>query len=183
MPSVHFPTKTRNSVTQTQTRSATQTNSFARLLYVTRKVQADLLAIVDTYGCYSEDYAIKLIKDFRVFLDEEVVDRVVFYWTTAGQSEVLYAYSYTVIGGDALADDRSGGIRYRADLEEAPFSVRVFYAARWRQLLEADKQAIRDRLSLTWGSAGQLNFSGGRWEADRTYSSGGVGLVRERFVR
>jgi len=170
-------------VTQTQTRSTAQTRSLVRLLYVTRKVQADLLAIVDTYGCCSEDYAIKLIKDLRVFLDEEVVDRVLFYWKKANESEVLYAYSYTVVGGDALADDRSGGIRYRSDLEGVPFNVRVSYAARWRLLPEADKQAIRDLLCLMWGPGGQLDFSGGRWEADRTYSDDGVGLVRERFVR
>ena len=114
-------------MTQTQSRSATQTSSLARVLYVTRKVQADLLAIVDTYGPYSEDYAIKLISDLRVFLDEEVVQRVIFYWTKPGSNEVLYAYSYTAVGGDALADDRSGGIGYRAELEGAPFYVRVSY--------------------------------------------------------
>jgi hypothetical protein len=39
-------------------------------------VQADLLAILDHYGYFSEDYAQKLINDIRVFIDDEAIEQV-----------------------------------------------------------------------------------------------------------
>jgi protein involved in ribonucleotide reduction len=73
----------------TQTRSTTQTSTVPKIVYVTRKVQADFLAIMDTYGYFSEDYAKKLIADIRHFLDEEVVDKVKFVWTESGGNRAL----------------------------------------------------------------------------------------------
>ena len=66
--------------TSTATRTATQTSSLTKVVYVTRKVQADFLAIIDTYNYFDEDYARKLIADVRTFLDEYVIDAVKFVW-------------------------------------------------------------------------------------------------------
>ena len=48
-----------------------------------RKVQADFLAILDTYDYFSEDFACRLVADVRTLLDEGVVDAVKFVWTAA----------------------------------------------------------------------------------------------------
>ena len=88
-------------MTFSQTRTSTATTTWARVKYVTRKVQADLLGILDMYGYYTEEYGLKLITDLRVLLDEEVIDRVRFVWSKKGTNEVLWALSYTVIRGDA----------------------------------------------------------------------------------
>lgn len=168
----------------TGTRMATQTSTVPKIVYVTRKVQADFLAILDTYGYFAETYARQVINDVRVFLDEEVVERVKFVWTRPGSSQVLEELTYTVVaGGVGLADDRPGGIRYRSELATADFHVRVNYNSRWDALPEAERTTIRQALSLKWGAAGQLDYSGGRWVAERTYSREGYGLRRERFVR
>ena len=97
--------------TGTATRLATQTSSLTKIVYVTRKVQADFLAIMDTYGYFSEDYARNLIADVRTFLDEDVIDAVKFVWKSVGINEVLEEIRYVVItGGIGLADDRPGAL-------------------------------------------------------------------------
>ncbi|HJT57935.1 MAG TPA: hypothetical protein VJ761_15640 [Ktedonobacteraceae bacterium] len=170
--------------TATSTRTATATSTVTKIVYVTRKVQADFLAILETYGYFSEDYAQNLIHDVRVFLDEEVIDHIRFVWTRQSSSYVLEELNYTVVdGGVELADDHSGGIRYQAALANASFHVRVTYNTRWNHLAEGEKGAIRKSLYLNWGPAGQLDYRGGTWTTDRTYSRDGYGLVRQRFER
>lgn len=166
----------------TSTRSTTLTSTHSKIIYVTRKVQTDLLEIVDTYGFFSQDYAHDLTHDLRVFLDEEVVDKVEFAWIRPGTNYVLAAFEYTVIlAGLGLADDRAGGIRYCPELANAVFRVHVYYNGRWLKMIEFEKEAIRKDLSLNWGPGGQLDYSRGRWVADKTYSMQGYGLPRRRF--
>lgn len=170
--------------TSTSTRTATYTSTVPKIVYVTRKVQADFLAILETYRYFPEDYAQHLIHDVRVFLDEEVIDHIRFVWTRPESSYVLEELNYTVVaGGVELSDDHSGGIRYQAALAKASFHVRVTYNTRWKEMDERGKSAIRESLDLNWGPAGQLDYSGGKWNADRTYSRDGYGLVRQRFER
>jgi len=61
--------------------------------------------------------------------------------------------------------------------------VRVTYNTRWKDMAEREKSTIRKSLGLNWGPAGQLDYSGGTWTTDRTYSRDGYGLVRQRFER
>jgi hypothetical protein len=170
--------------TSTATRSATQTSSLTKVIYVTRKVQADFLAIMDSYGYFTEEYAQKLIADVRTFLDEEVIDTVKFAWKEPGTNDVLEELRYVVIsGGVGLADDRPGGILYNAILKTADFTVHVTYNERWRKMNETERGAVHEDLRLPWGPGGVLNYSKGSWQPDRTYSSGDYGLTRQRFTR
>ncbi|HEX6899069.1 MAG TPA: hypothetical protein VF789_05120 [Thermoanaerobaculia bacterium] len=164
--------------------SATQSRAYTNVVHVTRKVQADILAIGDTYDYFTESYAQDVIHDVRIFIDEEVIDFVKFIWKSTGTSRVLDELRYKVVSGAVgLADDRPGGIRYNPVLARADFSVRITYNSRWKSMDKNAQEEIRSRLELTWGPAGLLDYSGGRWVADRTYSMDGTGLVRERFVR
>jgi hypothetical protein len=168
----------------TATRAATGTTPYTSVLHITRKVQADLLAIGDTYEYFTEDYTQDVINDLRVFIDEEVVDQIRFIWTQAGRTKVLDALRYVVIDGVAgLADDRPGGIRYDSALASADFHVRITYNSRWKKMDIAERRSVRSQLALSWGAAGQLDYTGGRWIDDRTYSMDSKGLVRNRFVR
>lgn len=169
----------------TSTRTATKTSTLTNVLYVTRKVQADFLAILDTYDYFSEAYGQKVISDVRLLLDEEVIDRVKFIWKELGTNYVLEEMAYEVVAGQiGLADERPGGIRYRSDLKEADFSVRISYTSRWKDMSAEEKARIREHLKLAWSRAGRLDYSGGRWKQDRTYSQDGeYGLRRKRFSR
>jgi hypothetical protein len=171
--------------TGTATRPATQTSLLTKIVYVTRKVQADFLAILDTYNYFSEDYARKLIADVRTFLYEEVIDTVQFVWKAVGTNDVLEEIRYIVIsGGIGLADDRPGGITYNAALKNAEFTVYVTYNDRWKKMNDQQRQAVWDALQLPWGPGGTLNYSQGRWQTtDKTYSFGDYGLPRQRFTR
>jgi hypothetical protein len=172
-------------VSFTQSRSSSQTTTLVRVKYVTRKVQADLLAILDTYGYYSEEYAINTIKDLRVMLDEEIIDRVDFVWIKKGTNEVLDSVSYTVVRGDALPDHDSGDIRYRPELAAsvASFSVVIYRNQRWRDMPEVSKRAIRSQMNDPWEGDVDHDYGFGWWTTDRTYSKGGYGLERKRYVR
>jgi hypothetical protein len=168
----------------TLSRSATGTTPYTGVIHITRKVQADLLAIGDTYEYFTEKYTQDVIHDVRVFIDEEVIEKVEFIWQKAGTNYVLDALRYIVIDGTAgLADDRPGGIQYNTALASADFHVRVYYNSRWSKMGELERNSVREGLTLRWGPAGQLNYIGGRWVDDRTYSMDGKGLVRNRFVR
>ena len=169
----------------TQSRSSSQTTTWARVKHVTRKAQADLLAVLDTYGYYSEEYGLSIIKDLRVLLDDEVIDRVDFVWTKKGTDDVIESLSYTVVRGDALPDNDTGDIRYRPELSAAvaSFSVVIYRNQRWRNMPESSKADVRSRLALGWDSDANHNYGLGWWQNDRTYSKGGYGLERKRYVR
>jgi hypothetical protein len=167
----------------TATRAATGTTPYTSVIHITRKVQADMLAIGDTYDYFTEEYAQEVIHDVRIFIDEEVIQEVQFVWKAAGAIRVLDALRYIVVDGVAgLADDRPGGIRYNPLLASADFSVRVTYNERWQRMDEEQRNSIRALLTLHWGPAGKLDYSGGRWVEDRTYSMDSRGLLRNRFV-
>jgi Bacterial HORMA domain family 1 len=172
-------------VSFTQSRSSSQTTTWARVKYVTRKVQADLFAILDTYRYYSEGYAIHTIMDLRVMLDEAIIDRVDFVWTKKGTNEVIDCLSYTVVRGDALPDQDTGDIRYRPELaaQVATFSVVIYRNQRWRDMPEASKRAIREQMNDPWEGDVEHYYGFGWWMTDRTYSKGGYGLERKRYVR
>lgn len=169
----------------TSTHSATQSSTLTKVVYITRKVQADFLQILDTYGYFAEAYAQKIISDIRIFLDEECLTKIHFIWLKSNTAYVLDELKYEVIAGAVgLADDRPGGIQYQDNLAAADFEVRVTYSSRWSSLPQSEKDTILNRLSLSWGPAGRLDYSGGKWTTDRTYSLDGKdGLARSRFTR
>ena len=117
-----------------------------KVVYVTRKVQADLFQLAETYGQMTEDYALKLIHDLRVYLDEEVLDEITFLWTRPGTNQVVGAYTYKVLSaGVGLVDDRSGGIRYDPTLRASTFSTEIKHNARWRGMTQDEQDEVRIR--------------------------------------
>lgn len=170
-------------MTATYARSASESATLTKVVYVTRKVQADLFALVDTYAQISVDYAIDLIHDLRILLDEEVLDRIDFLWTRPWTDRVVGAYSYKVLSGDiGLVDDRAGGIRYDPTLQGSNFRVRIYYNARWDGFSEEDRLAIKSRCRLSWGPGQALDFSQGSWDPERGYAKDDLGLARGRFT-
>jgi Bacterial HORMA domain family 1 len=165
------------------TRSNAQTNTLSKVIYVTRKVQADLLAILDCYQYFPEEYAQELIQDLRSFIDEEVIERIKFIWIKPGTNSVLEELDYLVVlNGIGLTDDRSGGIRFHPDLSKATFRVQITHNTRWQNMSESEKQSIRADLKLGWGVAARLTYQGGRWHPEKTYSQDDLGLTRSRYT-
>lgn len=171
-------------MTGTSTRTTSYTSSVAKIAAVTRKVQADFLAILDSYNYFAESYAQKIIADLRHFLDEEVIDQISFIWTSKYSDTVIDVYRYSVVTGEVtMANDRSGNIPYRSELANADFEVVITYNSRWANMNQAARDDVKAGLTLSWGAAGSYNYKGGSWIAEKTYSKDGYGLVRHRFVR
>lgn len=165
------------------TRANTQTSTLTNVIYVTRKVQADLLAVLDHYQYFSQDYAQKIIHDIRIYIDEEIISRVKFSWVKSGTSIVLEELDYYVISNEiSLSDDRSGGIRFRSELSKASFQVRITYNDRWHKMAEDEKKIIIESFNLPWGTASQLTYNAGQWSSERTYSQDSLGLNRSRYT-
>jgi|GEM_PF-1879710 len=165
------------------TRSSIQTNTLTKVVYVTRKVQADLLAVLDHYHYFSEGYAQEVIHDIRVYIDEEVISHVKFIWIKSVTNVVLEELDYHVIyNGIGLSDDRSGGIRFQPELSKASFQVRITYNDRWYKMSETEKETIRISLKLKWGTASQLTYDSGQWSSERTYSQNGLGVSHSRYT-
>lgn len=166
----------------TQTRTATQTSTLTKVVYVTRKMQADLFNLVDTYNQITQEYAERLIHDLRLLLDQEVLDRIDFYWTYPGTNVVVGAYIYKVVtAGVGLVDDRAGSMRYDPLLQASEFSVRIYRNSLWRDMSDADRKAINDKCVIGWTTGAVLDYSRGASSAEKTYSKDGYGFNRERF--
>ncbi len=171
-------------MTMTMARTSATTTTYERIEHVTRKVLADLFAIIDSYGYFQEGYATNVVADVRTYLDEEALDSVQFIWLRRGTQTVLEEFRYVVLAdGAGRVDARSGGVPYRPELKEAHFRVRVTYGACWMAMAETERSAIRKRLVLGWGPAGQLDYEGGKWVNDRTYAKDGYALERRQFSR
>lgn len=169
-------------MTSSQTRTATQTSTYLRVIYVTRKLQADLFNIVDTYGQISQTYATNLISDLRILMDEEVLEWVRLYWTKSNSSDVEFAYEYKVLDGvTGLVDDRSGGVRYRSNLCDYEFGVRICKSSRWYELTTAEQKEIEDRLHFPWGPGSSLRYSKGGFTSERTFAKDDYGLRRSSY--
>jgi hypothetical protein len=168
------------------TRTASATTTIAKIAYVTRKMQADFLAIVDTYTYpgYSESDAREIIEDIRILLDEEVLESVSFVWTRKFTNTVVDTFRYSVVTGEATTNnDRSGGVSFRSDLANADFRVRLNYNQRWTDMDNSERNSIYKSLNTDWVAAGSLDYSNGSWTTERTYSKDGYGVIRQRFSK
>lgn len=166
------------------TRSSSQSSTVSKVVTVTRKVQAELLAILDYYGYFSEAYAQKIISDIRVFIDEEAIDKVKFTWTQLESTFVLEELEYRVVWGNlSLLDDRPGGIRYRTELSKANFNVRIIYSDRWQEMAESERELIREDLKLKWTPGKRLDYSGGNWSSRGSFSTDDLNINRKHFKR
>lgn len=168
------------------TRTAAATTTVAKIAYVTRKMQADFLAILDTYTYdgYSESYALEIVEDVRRLLDEEVLDAISFIWTQKRSNRVLDTFRYSVVTGNvASKNDRSGGVGYHSELAEADFRVRLTYNQRWTDIGQSERDSISADLNITWVSGNRLDYGSGSWTSEKTYSKDGYGVVRERFIK
>ncbi|WP_425619071.1 hypothetical protein NA78x_002802 [Anatilimnocola sp. NA78] len=167
---------------QTLTRSSSATSTLSKVVYVTRKLQADLFNLVDTYSQMTQNHAEKLISDLRILLDEEVIERIDLLWTYKNTNVVMGAYVYKVINaGSGLADERAGGIRYDSILQDCDFGVRIYRNSHWWAMSEADRKAIAAKCQIQWSPGESLDFSRGSVTSDRMYSNNGLGLDRGRF--
>jgi hypothetical protein len=168
-------------MSQTATRSQI-TTILDQILNVTRSVNSDMIYLADQYRHLSESEARRYIKDFRVFMNYGVLDDIKLCWTDKYSGKVVDALRYIVEKGEAVrSNDRAGDLPYDTTVAAANFTVRINRSL--EKLTATERAAMEGELSLSWGPAPDLDFSLGRFVADKTYSQTSIAVRRERFKR
>lgn len=164
-------------VTNTFTTSNTFTKTGAK--YLASKVAADLQAMRDHYGLPSEAKIRDYNTELAVLLTEGCLDSVE-YGFKRNDRRIVSLY-YKVRADGSLTDGRSGGVYARADVNGADWFSFLTYNGRWERLGEDERRQIKDRTHVKRSSGQAPQDGSGRWVADRSYSSQGVGTQRQTF--
>jgi hypothetical protein len=169
------------------TREKTGTRTFLeQVIRVTRDVQVDLLRIAQLYPRQlSEEKARQYINDFRVLMDEELLEQIEFEWVRAGSYVVLDALRYKVHNGKTtVRADRPGGFQY-----DSVVAIGDFHVLTWRDwgafnaLPLATRADITRRLRIAWSPAADRDYSLGSWSGDKSFVQPDISIQRQRFLR
>jgi hypothetical protein len=81
--------------------------------------------------------------------------------------------------GNLVADTRSGGVIAGVDISEATWYSYLKKTSAWSDLSSTQREAVESTIPVSRQPANEPGVSGGYWvDSDRSYSSGGVGMVR-----
>jgi hypothetical protein len=160
-------------MTQSYTRSATNTYTEARVAYVMDKVQDDLY-LACTRGFIDSDTANGWRADLAEVLNLQAVDFFEIQFTKPGGA--LCALRYTVQSDGLVLEDRpSGGF----DLYSLPDRTKVGLTIRLVKEPQRRRRAALDYLnSQGWSSNGAMAEGDGA--DDRAYSRDGYGVRRKK---
>ena len=95
----------------------------------------------------------------------------------------ILALSYSVNeNGNLISDSRAGGVYPNADVTGATFFSHLTPTSSWWELSSEQQNAIRSTIPIKRVVGHEPGTEGGYWvEADRSYESGGVGVVRRTY--
>jgi len=163
--------------------SYTHTSSFTvtHAKYLASKVSSDLRQIQRLYGRPADweigDYLLEL----AILLAGGYLDSVIYGYKANGNW--LLAVNYTVnADGNLVTDNRPGGIFATADVSGGVWHSYLIYSDAWADLTSTERDAIKSTIPVKRSSGDEPGTGAGYWiEQDRSYSSGGVGVVRKTF--
>lgn len=161
------------------TLSYTLTDTFTKThaSYLASKVAADLKQMQLFYGKPSDGKIIDFAKEVEVLLVNKCLKMVAYGFHE--NNSWTYVLRYTVRSdGITLADDRSGSVPPKANVEESPWLSFLEYSDVWFDLSEDEQQEILDSLPFRRTSGTEPDFGSGRWSYDKTYYKSGTALER-----
>jgi len=163
--------------------SYTSTSSFTvtHAKYLASKVAADLRQLQRLYGAPPDDMIADYLLELSVLLSRGYLSSVQYGFRRNGNW--ILALSYSVNSeGNLVADARSGGVFPSADVGGAVFHSYLFTTSAWHALSSAEQISVQSLLPFERVAANEPGTEGGYWvESDRTYASGGVGVVRRTY--
>jgi hypothetical protein len=81
-----------------------------------------------------------------------------------------------------VADARSGGVFPSANVRGATFNSYLRHTSAWLALSKSEREAFESLLPIERVVSDEPGAEGGYWvQSDRSYSSGGVGVVRRSY--
>lgn len=167
-------------MTNTFTRTSTQSFTRTSAKYLASKVAADLYRLRRYYDRPSEE----MIAAYDLELTELLAGRYVSsveYGFKSGDSRVL-TLRYDVQADGSLSDSNAGGVYARASVAGLTWFSFLSYSLTWFLLSDADKARIEDGLPFRRTSGSSPQDGAGRWVVDRAYSADGTGIQRHTFV-
>jgi hypothetical protein len=163
--------------TSTSTSSFTVTNA----RYLSSKVAGDLRQLQRLYGVPSDAMIADYLVELTVLLAGRYLQSVEYGFQRNGKWILTLSYSVSP-DGTLVTDSRSGGVYPSADVDGATFYSYLCHTRAWLDLSEAQRDAIEDIIPIKRSPSDAPGAEGGYWvESDRSYASGGVGVVRRTY--
>lgn len=162
--------------TSTTTTSFTVTNA----RYLASKVAADLRQMQRLYGTPSDEMIADYLLELIILLRGGYLKSVQYGFRRNGNWILTLAYTVDATG-HLTTDTRAGGVYAHADTSGATFYSYLCRTDAWFSLTPAQREAIESTLPVVRTPANEPGAEGGYWEADRSYASGGVGVVRRTY--
>jgi|SRR5215470_2019958 len=166
-------------MTQSYTRSASNTFSLSSARYVASKVATDLRQLQRYYGRPPDTDIADYAEEIAVLAYHGYVDKVI-YGFQRNEDWVL-TLEYTMVNGTLTADDRAGGVYRYADVTGAPFTSFLTTTWSWWLLADAGREEINKSLPFVRTPGTAPGYRGGYHTFDRTYSTNGTGFTRSSY--
>jgi hypothetical protein len=165
-------------MSSTYTRSSTFTITNAR--YLSSKVAADLHLCAQYYGKPTEEQVRDYAEELAQLLKDGYVSEYEFGYKRNGKRVVCWRYTVRP-DGTLTTDDRPGKVVATVDVNGAAFYNFLTHSSAWHALDLAERDDISASLPVQ-RTPGFLPADGdGYWVADKSYSSGDIGLGRDTF--
>jgi hypothetical protein len=161
----------------------TTSESFTRTeaKYLASKVIADLYHCSRLY----DKPSLSWIADYETELVERLVkgylSRYEFGFEKDGRR--IVSWQYEVRAGDLVggSDDHPGGVYARASVTGASFYNHTISSTKWSLLSVSEQHAFEATLPFSRVDASLPDDGDGYWTADKSYTRGGVAVVRRTF--
>lgn len=142
------------------------------------RVTTDLRQSYILYGSPSSEH----LDDYRVELEELLVMGYVekYQFGFKKDGRIVWSMRYTV-GPDGSLTGGAGGVPRGIDVARASWFNYLTYSESWQLLSDPAKEAVKSKLPFPRTTGSLPSDSHGRWEVDRIYAAGGVGLQRAIF--
>jgi hypothetical protein len=164
----------------TMTRTASESFTLTHAKYLASKVTTDMLRCQQSYREPSNDAINNYGTELALLLRDDYVESYEFGFRR--ESKRILSWSYTIdVTGLTSADDRPGRIVTGVDVSTASFFNYLTYSAKWGNLSQDERDAVRAGLPVQRVSCAPPGDGPGYWQHDLSYSASGVVLNRKNF--
>lgn len=158
--------------------SATQTTTVTNARYLASKVATDLMRFSRLYGSPTVERINEFEEELTILLKNDAVDNVVYGFKRNGLWTLASVRYIALPGGALQVDDDPGRIKPNHDVAGAVFTSFMSYSAKWFARTAQERAGIEATLPINRSVGDAPGLERGRWEQDRSYSSGNLGLGR-----
>lgn len=166
--------------TSTITRSATVTHTDVR--HVIWKIKSDMFQLRLFHSMFDAEYEEDMAFDLFQWVYRGYTDLIKFQFYNPTTYLAHCEIKYDILRGQVLgSDDDAGSIPF-LNLKGTSFRIVVSTSVAWDRLPDQDKQTFYEGLKRQWGSSNlQLQYTGGSWMQDKTYSNNSFGANRSIY--